>query len=252
MSSGAGSRFGVLGRLRLDCSGFRMIGGRYSRVNVRFLSAPSRVSDLSFLYGFGLPFVGLKSKSIAGVPFLHLINDERVSIILSAKVSCLNSMRVTCHALVRTKTGDISLLRYAAGCPYPVRRMGLQTVRALGSTFRYSMNCSSRAVNIRMPITTMTVKTRVVRGRFALSGRVSNPSRGTSLGPRRLGRVIITVHRVRRTLNSNVGRPGRDRGRVSRMILGHVITTAPVGRNRILSTSGVAIGHDAINLGTSL
>lgn len=92
-------------------------------------------------------------------------------------------------------------------------------------------------------MTTAILNTRIVRGRFALSGSLPNPSRGTDLSPTRFTTVILTIHRTRTTLNSNRGRLATDRTPGGTVTHGDVITTQRVGTNRIFARRGLAAGH---------
>jgi N,N'-diacetyllegionaminate synthase len=204
----ADSQLAMLRSLELPFEAFRELAQYCRAKGIGFLSTPFDGESIRFLASLGMDFMKVPSGEITNLPYLRMIADTKLPVIISTGMSTLADVEGALAVFYeRGYTREmITLLHCNTEYPTPMRDVNLRAMETLRASFGVDTGYSDHTRGIEVPIAAVALGATVIEKHFTLDHNLPGPDHVASLEPAELKRMVTAVRNVESALGTGLKR----------------------------------------------
>ena len=198
------TQFKMLKKLELDFNSHKKIINRCKKVGIEFLSSPFDIESIDILQKLNVKRFKIPSGEINNLPYLRKIGKIGKPVILSSGMSNINEIKKAIEILKKsgTKKELITVLHCNTDYPTKYKDVNLKAMFSIRNKLKVKIGYSDHTLGIEIPIAAVAMGANVIEKHFTLDKKSSGPDQKSSLNPKELEKMILSIRNIEKSLGS--------------------------------------------------
>lgn len=170
---------------------------------IGFLSTPFDMVSLRFLIALGMDYMKVPSGEITNLPFLRVVADSGIPVILSTGMSELWEVERAVSLLRGPEgSGNVTVLHCNTQYPTPFCDVNLLAMPAMGRELGVNYGYSDHTQGIEVPVAAVALGATMIEKHFTMSRSLPGPDHKASLEPAELKSMVKSIRNIEEALGS--------------------------------------------------
>lgn len=180
--------------------------------NIRFLSTPFDEESIQLLVELGVPYLKVPSGELTNKPFLEVIGDQGIPVILSTGMGTLAEVRDALDVITSRglPLAEITVLHCNTEYPTPYEDVNLRAMNAMRNEFGVDVGYSDHTLGIEVPIAATALGATVIEKHFTLDRGLPGPDHRASLEPDELISMVESIRNIESALGDGSKQPSES------------------------------------------
>ena len=201
------NQFELLKKLELPFSAFIELSRLAQSENLEFLSTPDGEKSLQCLTSIPVNALKIASGEVTNLPFLAMIAQTGIPVILSTGMSRLGEVEKAINCLQGNGCNDIVLLHCTSAYPAADQEINLRVLQTLRQAFGLPVGFSDHSRGIEAAIAATALGACLIEKHFTLDCLQAGPDHKASLDPKQFSQMVLAVRRTSMMLGKGMKRP---------------------------------------------
>ena len=198
------SQLQMLKKLELNLKSHKKIISHCKTVGIEFLSSPFDNESISLLNKLRVKRFKVPSGEINNLPYLRKIGKIGKPVILSTGMSSINEIKKAIKVLTNsgTKKKLITVLHCNTDYPTKYQDVNLKAMLAIKEKLNVNIGYSDHTLGIEVPIAAVAMGATIIEKHFTLDKNSSGPDHKSSLNPKELKKMILSIRKIETSLGN--------------------------------------------------
>ena len=198
------SQLQMLKKLELNLKSHKKIISHCKKVGIEFLSSPFDNESISLLKKLRVKRFKVPSGEINNLPYLRKIGKIGKPVILSTGMSSINEIKKAIKILTNsgTKKKLITVLHCNTDYPTKYQDVNLKAMLAIKEKLNVNIGYSDHTLGIEIPIAAVAMGATIIEKHFTLDKNSSGPDHKSSLNPKELKKMILSIRKIETSLGN--------------------------------------------------
>ncbi len=198
------SQLQMLKKLELNLKSHKKIISHCKKVGIEFLSSPFDNESISLLKKLRVKRFKVPSGEINNLPYLRKIGKIGKPVILSTGMSSINEIKKAIKILTNsgTKKKLITVLHCNTDYPTKYQDVNLKAMLAIKEKLNVNIGYSDHTLGIEIPIAAVAMGATIIEKHFTLDKNSSGPDHKSSLSPKELKKMILSIRKIETSLGN--------------------------------------------------
>lgn len=200
------SQLDMLRKIVLKMEDFESLSDYCKSKAVNFLSTPFDLFSVKYLAGLGMDYMKIPSGEITNLPYLRLIAQMGLPVIMSTGMCSLGDIENAMEVLIKNgmNNSEISLLHCNTEYPTPFEDVNLRAIDTLKQCFGVRVGYSDHTKGIEVPIAAVAMGAEIIEKHFTLDRTLPGPDHVASLEPNELKAMVKAIRNIEMSLGSGI------------------------------------------------
>lgn len=235
------SQFDMLKKLELSYDDFIKIKKYCDEIGIQFASTADEKWSLDFLVGIGIPFIKIGSGEVTNIPFLRMIGNKNLPVIISSGMSSLADVDVALRTLRDSGTKDITLLHCTTNYPCPMHEVNLNAMLTLRDAFKVPVGYSDHTKGIEIPIAAVALGATVIEKHFTLDRNMEGPDHLASTEPTEFKKMVDAIRNIEVALGNGEKVPTKSESDISKVVLKRCVAAQEIKAGEIFTDKNLCV-----------
>ena len=198
------SQLQMLKKLELNLKSHKKIISHCKKVGIEFLSSAFDNESISLLKKLRVKRFKVPSGEINNLPYLRKIGKMGKPVILSTGMSSINEIKKAIKILTNsgTKKKLITVLHCNTDYPTKYQDVNLKAMLAIKEKLNVNIGYSDHTLGIEIPIAAVAMGATIIEKHFTLDKNSSGPDHKSSLNPKELKKMILSIRKIETSLGN--------------------------------------------------
>lgn len=174
------------------------------KLNIKWTSTPSHVTDLDLLERFDLPCYKTGSDDLTNLPFLKAIAEKGRPMLVSTGMCSLAEIEAAVDTIFSTGNQELILLHCVVSYPSRIEDANLRVIETLRKAFGVPIGLSDHTQDEFTSVLATQIGVAVIEKHFTLDHGLKLPDHEASLDPVQFRRLVERVRMVPQALGDGV------------------------------------------------
>ena len=181
-------------------------------VNIEFLTTAFDLESLSLIEKFNLSRFKIPSGEINNYPYLRMIGNMKLPIILSTGMSELGEIRNAINVLGEFGTAqkDLTILHCTTEYPAPFIDINLNAMKTISEAFGIDIGYSDHSQGIEVSIAAVALGAKVIEKHITLDNNMKGPDHKASLEPKLFSEMTRCIRNIEISLGDGLKKPSKS------------------------------------------
>lgn len=235
------SQYDMLKKLELSYDSFLKIKRYCDEIGIQFLSTADEEESLDFIIKLGVPFLKLGSGDITNIPYLRIVGEKGLPVILSTGMSYLGDVERALYILKDAGAPNVILLHCTTDYPCSMENVNLRAMLAMKHAFGVDVGYSDHTMGIEVPVAAVAMGATVIEKHFTLDKKMDGPDHQASLDPIELKLMVQAIRNIEKALGDGVKRPTQVEQEVSKVVLKSIVAKQEIRRGEMLTRDNLTV-----------
>lgn len=204
------SQLDMCRRIHLPLEAYRELKALCVEEGIGFMSTPFDLVSVRFLGDLGQDWMKIPSGEITNLPYLRLVAEQGIPVILSTGMSTIDEVETAVRILAgehpdypcrSTLTrDDIIVLHCNTQYPTPYADVNLRAMDELRERLGVRVGYSDHTLGLEVPVAAVAMGAEVIEKHFTLSRELEGPDHKASLEPDELRRMVESIRHIEAAL----------------------------------------------------
>jgi N-acetylneuraminate synthase/N,N'-diacetyllegionaminate synthase len=235
------SQFEMLKALELSYESFKQIKDYCDKIGIQFLSTPDEEESLDFLISLGLPFIKLGSGDVTNIPYLRLVGNKGVDVILSTGMSYMSDVDIAYRTLLEAGAKSVAILHCTTNYPCPIEEVNLKAMQSIKNALGCEVGYSDHTEGITVPVAAVALGATIIEKHFTLDKTMEGPDHLASLDPQELKAMVNAIRDVERCLGDGFKQPNESEKKISSVVLKRIVASRPIKAGSVITGNDLMV-----------
>jgi len=238
----------MLKGLELSEDEFRELKRHCDSTGIRFMSTPDEPESLRFLLSLGVDTIKVGSGEVDDLPFLRLIGQAGLPVILSTGMSYLFEVQRACETLKEAGADQVMVLHCTSEYPCPPNEANLRAMLTMKDALGLPVGYSDHTVGITVPVAAVALGAVVIEKHLTLDKALSGPDHCASMEPREFAEMVAAIRSVETSLGSGDKAPTPSECETRLLVRKSVVAARDIRKGEIMHANDLALMRPGIGL----
>ena len=177
------------------------------RRGILFLSTPHDWDSVHFLYQLGVGAYKIGSGDLTNLPFLRMVAQKGLAIILSTGMGTLGDVEEAVDAVTGQGNRQLVLLHCVTNYPAAIGECNLRAMHTMAEAFGFPVGYSDHTEGIEAALASVALGATAVEKHFTLDRSLPGPDHQASVEPQELQALVEGIRKIEQALGNGVKRP---------------------------------------------
>ena len=235
----------MLSELELPFSDFVKLKQYAEELKIVFLSTPDGQESLNFLCKLGVKAIKIASGEITNFPFLKLIAEKRLPLILSTGMSSLGEVEKAVATLQKNGINDLMLLHCSSSYPAQPQELNLRAMQTMKTAFNLPTGFSDHTTGIEAAIAATALGAEIIEKHFTLDKNLPGPDHSASIEPHELKQMVESIRKTKIMLGSTIKRPSNSEKNNIELVRRSLCAKRNLAKNQEISAEDICCKRPA-------
>ncbi|HUT28017.1 MAG TPA: N-acetylneuraminate synthase [Methanomassiliicoccales archaeon] len=234
-------------RLELRIEEFSRIHRRCLEKGIEFLSTPFDHGSLGDLVDMGMRAIKVPSGELNDLPFLGLVRDRGLPVILSTGMGSLEEVDRAVDVFTSANV-PLILLQCTTSYPASFETLNLRVIQSMGERYNVPVGLSDHSPDLTAPITAVALGASLIEKHFTLDKAMDGPDHRASLDPVELKQMVEAIRNVERSLGDGVKRPFLQELEIAKVARRSVVATKDIPKGAVITREMLILKRPGIGI----
>ena len=237
------SQYDMLKALELTRDSFLKLKKRCDKKNIEFLTTGFDKSDLEFISTIGLSRYKIPSGEITNLPYLRLIGQKNLPVILSTGMATLNEIGNALEVLQTAGTALAKIIVLHCNTEYPtlMEDVNLRAMFTIRNEFGVEVGYSDHTLGIEIPIAAAALGARVIEKHFTLDRNLPGPDHLASLEPNELLAMVKAIRNIEKAMGNGIKKPSASEIKNIPIARKSIVAKKPIKKGELFSEVNLTV-----------